>query len=74
MVQFHRDKPTLLLGKYAQYGWKGDYRFLDAMDIDGDKVPELVFEVKGYEATSYAIYKLVNGRFQEVLLLAAYGC
>jgi hypothetical protein len=54
--------------------WGRGYEFLDALDLDGDSVPELVFEVGYYEATGFEIYKLVNGRFEKVFETIAWGC
>lgn len=54
--------------------WGNGYELLDVLDIDGDKIPELIFETKGYESTGYDIYKLKNNKYIIVFSDITYGC
>lgn len=54
--------------------WGDGYRLLDVLDLDGDAVPEVVFEVGGYEATSYRIFRFTGDAFEEVFSEVLYGC
>lgn len=54
--------------------WGSGYEFIDAVDIDSDNVPELIFRVDGYEWSGIEIYKYLNGKFIKVLDTGLYGC
>jgi len=54
--------------------WGNGYELLDVIDLDGDKKPEIIFEVKGYESTGYEIYQFINNRLIEVFDDVIYGC
>jgi hypothetical protein len=54
--------------------WGNGYELQDVLDIDGDKIPELIFETKGYESTGYDIYKLENNKYIRVFSDTTYGC
>jgi hypothetical protein len=65
----------LLVSEENEAGsWGEGHEFLDALDLDGDGVPELVFVVNGYESTGFEVYKLKNGRFRKVMEIDAWGC
>lgn len=55
--------------------WGNGYSFLDVIDIDGDAIPEIIFEVKGYESTGYEIYHFnKDGYFEKTYSTVTYGC
>lgn len=54
--------------------WGHGYHFLDAIDIEGDGSPELVFQVDGYETTGFQVFTFRQGRCEKVLDLMAWGC
>ncbi len=54
--------------------WGNGYSFLDALDIDGDGIPELIFEVRGYESTGYRIYHLEKDGYKQVFDDVISGC
>lgn len=54
--------------------WGRGYHFLDAIDMEGDGSPELVFQVDGYETTGFQVFKFKDGRCVKVLDLMAWGC
>ena len=54
--------------------WGNGYELVDVFDVDGDKKPEIIVEVKGYEATGYGIYKFKNNKFIKVFDDVIYGC
>lgn len=54
--------------------WGNGYSFLDALDIDGDGIPELIFEVRGYESTGYQIYHLEKESYKQVFDDTTSGC
>lgn len=58
----------------APDSWGDGYRLLDVMDLDGDSVPEIVFEVRGYEATSYGIYGFTGEGFEQAFSEVLFGC
>jgi len=54
--------------------WGNGYELLGVLDIDGDTIPELIFETKGYESTGYDIFKLKKNKFIKVFSDVTYGC
>ncbi len=54
--------------------WGNGYELLDVLDLDGDTIPELIFETKGYESTGYEVFKLENNQFLKVFSDTIYGC
>lgn len=54
--------------------WGNGYSFLDVFDIDGDGIPELIFEVRGWESTGYQIYQLEKGSYKKVFDDVISGC
>ena len=54
--------------------WGNGYELLDVLDLDGDTIPELIFETKGYESTGYEVYKLKNNKFIKAFGDVIYGC
>jgi hypothetical protein len=54
--------------------WGSGYEFIDAVDIDADGNPELIFRVDGYESSGIEIYKYQKGKFSKVLETGLYGC
>lgn len=54
--------------------WGRGYQFIDAVDIDSDNNPELIFQSDGYEATGIIMYQYRNGAFLKVLETTLYGC
>ncbi len=70
-------KIETLLDKYDDVedgSWGKGYEFIDALDIDSDHNPELIFHENGYESTGIVIYSLKNGKFRKVLDVDIYGC
>jgi hypothetical protein len=47
---------------------------VDALDIDVDGLPELIFEVRGYESTGYQIYHLEKDGYKLVFEDTTSGC
>lgn len=67
--------PVLELSEInSLYSWGSGYSLLDVLDIDGDGVNELIFEIAGYETTGLEIYKLVNGKFELAMTVFLWGC
>jgi hypothetical protein len=54
--------------------WGAGYSLLDILDVDGDGINEIIFEIAGYETTELAIYKLIDGKFEQVLIAFLWGC
>ena len=50
------------------------FRFVDQLDMDGDGVDELVFEVTGYEDEAFDIYKRYAGTWTKVWEGGDGGC
>jgi hypothetical protein len=62
-------------GGYLEYGsWGTGLTFLEAMDINGDGMPELIFEYDGYESTDFIIYEYKEGKLNEVFYGGGWGC
>jgi hypothetical protein len=54
--------------------WGNGYSFLDALDIDADGIPELIFELRGWESTGYQIYHLDKDGYMLVFHDTISGC
>jgi len=54
--------------------WGNGYKLADVLDIDGDRKPEIIFQVRGYESTGYEIYKWKDNQFIQVFDDVTYGC
>jgi hypothetical protein len=54
--------------------WGAGYSLFDVLDIDGDGINEIIFEVGYYESTGFEIYKLINNQFKQVLSVVPWGC
>lgn len=54
--------------------WGNGYSFVDAVDIDADGLPELIFEVRGYESTGCQIYHLDKDGYKMVFDHTISGC
>lgn len=50
------------------------YEIFDVLDIDFDKVPEIVIEFHGYESTGYEIYSIKSGEIVKVYEVVLHGC
>lgn len=60
------DRPILpKRKKHTGSGYYSDI-LLSKVDIDGDRIPELVYESKDWEGTFYVIYSKKNGRWKLV--------
>lgn len=54
--------------------WGNGLNLLQVLDIDGNNIPEVVFQVGGYEAFSYEIYEYRDGGLIKVFDQTPYGC
>ncbi|BDU78414.1 hypothetical protein METESE_33720 [Mesoterricola sediminis] len=50
------------------------YEFLDAFDVDGDGIPELVLGYHNYEANSFILIRILPGKPTELWNGSGYGC
>jgi len=60
-----KDKPTLERRKDNEGGYYQD-KLLTNVDIDGDGMPELIYECEEYEGTFYIIYSNKNGKWKKI--------
>ena len=60
-----KDKPTLERRKDSEGGYYQD-KLLTKVDIDGDGMPELIYECQEYEGTFYIIYSITNGKWKKI--------
>ncbi len=77
IFRMEKGKIEPLFEKFENVGmdsWGSGYAFIDAVDIDSDNNPELIFRVDGYEWSNLVIYKYSNGKFNLVLDTSLYGC
>ena len=67
---------TLLIIRDVEEGssWGAGYSFLDALDLDNDGIPELIFSVGYYESTGFEVYKFIRGRYRKVMETIPWGC
>lgn len=59
------DRPTLPKRKDPE-GYALEDKLLSKVDIDGDGMPELVYECEEYEGTFYQVYSNKNGEWEKV--------
>jgi hypothetical protein len=60
-----KDKPTLERRKDGEGGYFQD-KLLTKVDVDGDGMPELIYECGDYEGTFYIIYSNKNGKWKKI--------
>lgn len=60
-----KDKPTLERRKDSEGGYYQD-KLLAKVDIDGDGIPELIYECQDYEGTYYVIFSNKNGQWKKI--------
>ena len=60
-----KDKPILQKRKDSEGGYYQD-KLLSKVDIDGDGMPELIYQCEEYEGTFYIIYSNKNGKWKKI--------
>lgn len=77
IFKISKNKIEPLFEKFENVGidsWGSGYEFIDAVDIDSDNNPELIFMVEGYESSGLVIYRYNEGKFILVFETSLYGC
>lgn len=76
-LSYKTNTPTVISSEVIPYTYpvsRSPYNVMGTMDVNGDRIDEVIIRNNGYENTTFSIYEFKNNTLNSVFTGAGYGC